>query len=165
MRGRNIHWIYFIFTLTPRGWAAYAAPVPALQVLGELLLAHVLLAHVVHPPGVTVGALYMWAPAGWSLGCSSPDNQSGKKINSLHIPPPYDPSKWIPKGILIWSTGRPPPRLVFFTWSCILIQGVFFDWSPQNCVFDQFLWCNMRFMSQPRALGWLINHFLHHKIC
>ena len=35
--------------------------------------------------------------------------------------------------------------------------------SPKTCVFDQFLWCKMRFMSHPRALRWLINLLLHHK--
>ena len=38
-----------------------------------------------------------------SLGCSPPEGQSGKK-KLLLIPPPHDPSKWIPKGILIWSS-------------------------------------------------------------
>ena len=30
---------------------------------------------------------------GCTVGCFPPEGQSGKKINSLHIPPPHDPSK------------------------------------------------------------------------
>ena len=64
------------------------------------------------------------SPSHCPLGCSPPGGQSENKKSSMHIPPSHDPSKWILKGILIWSTGRPPPRLVFFTRSCDIKCGL-----------------------------------------
>ena len=42
-----------------------------------------------------LGQRGVWCKAhgAWCLGCSPPEGQSDKKINSLHIPPPHDPSK------------------------------------------------------------------------
>ena len=48
------------------------------------------------------------------LGCSPPGDQSDLKKSLMHIPPSHDPNKWILKGIMIWSTGRPPPRNVVY---------------------------------------------------
>ena len=60
----------------------------------------------------------------WSVGCLPPRGQSENKIRGVHIPPSHDPRNTILKGILIWSTGRPPPRLVFFSRSCDVKSGL-----------------------------------------
>ena len=41
-------------------------------------------------------------------------------IRAIHILTPHDPSKWIPKWIVIPRSGRPLPRLVFFPRSCTI---------------------------------------------
>ena len=55
------------------------------------------------------------ARAGLLIRVASERSRSDQKKKSQHIPPSDDPSKWIPEGILIWSTIRPAPRLVFLT--------------------------------------------------
>ena len=47
-------------------------------------------------------------------------SQNLNKIGTIVFPPPDGPRKWILKGILIQSTGRPLSRLVFLTRSCTL---------------------------------------------
>ena len=47
---------------------------------------------------------------GLPLGCLPPRGQSENKIRGVLIPPSYDPRNTILKGILIWSSGRPPPN-------------------------------------------------------
>ena len=65
------------------------------------------------PIGVTYGVMV-------GIRVASERSRSDQKINSKHIPPSDDPSKWIPEGILIWSARRPASRLVFLTRSCII---------------------------------------------
>ena len=50
----------------------------------------------------------------YALGCLPPKGQSENKLRGVHIPPSHDPSKLILKGILIWSTRRPPPNTCVF---------------------------------------------------
>ena len=60
-----------------------------------------------------------------AFGCPHPEVKNGrKKIRARHILPPYDPHKWIRKGILILTTRRPLSRLLFLTSFIIYITTI-----------------------------------------
>ena len=69
-------------------------------------------------------------------GCS----QSDKKIKSNYIPPSPGPRLLIPKGILIWSTGRPIGLLITIR-SCHLstmkptsLTSFLYSFLSQSCI-------------------------------
>ena len=82
----------------PQGGGHQAPPAPGSRGVGE--------------PG---GPRQLHHPhIGWStIGCPPQRGQGENKIRGEHIPHSHDPRKAIPKGILIWSTGRPPQDFCF----------------------------------------------------
>ena len=112
-----------------------------------------------------VGPGHTVEPWQWSIGCSPPGGQSEQLKSPMHIPPFHDPRKWIPKGILIWSTRRPSSRLVFFTYSTPFRLITFYNFGN----FQQLLTtCSAAtairiasFLSHANVFCQTYSHFIH----